>query len=181
MENSSNNNKLYLLVASFRYEDTNDLVLCHCNAAETLEGTTKYLFDIFDDVLKLNQKALDEIDGNGAYHSINDADYLDYLRKRNGFLLPYATLRYKVKKNLPLKMSDFSDITIFAVGAERGLCLYLNVHELDSYQRAFDIVEVTIDMLGYWDEYFPKLKETNNTNELFTLLYEACQRYNNAH
>ena len=181
MEQNPNNRKLYLLVASFRYEDTNDLILCHANAGETLEGATRYLFDIFDDALKLNQKALDEIDGNGAHHDINDVDYLEYIRKRNGFLLPYVTLRDKVKKKIPLKMSDFGDITIFSATAERGLCLYLNMYELDSYERAFDVVEVTIDMLGYWDEYFPKLKETPGTNEMFALLYEACNRYNNSH
>lgn len=177
----TDNRRIYLLVASFRYEDTNDLIICHCNADTSLEGTTKYLFGIFDDILRINQKTLDEIDGHGAHHDIDDRDYLEYLRKRNGFLLPYASLRYKVKNHLPLQKSDFSDITIFSATAERGLCLYLNLYELDSFDRAFDVVEVTIDMLGYWDKYFPKMKEVNNTTQLFTLLYEACSRYNKSH
>lgn len=171
---------IYLLVTSFRQEDTNDLILCHASAALTLEGTTDDLFKIFDGALQIQQKAMDEIDRCSS-HDINSADYVDYIRKRNGFLLPYVTLRDKVRKKVPLKKTDFDGITIFGVGIDRTTCLYLNLYELDSYDRTFDVVETTIDMLGYWDEYYPKLKETTNSNQLFGLLYEACGRYNKTH
>lgn len=171
---------VYLLVASLRYEDTNELSLCHCNAAATLEGTLDYLFKIFDDGLRLNQKLLDEIDGCPA-HNIDDPGYVDYIRKRNVFLLPYVSLRDKIKRKVPLTKADFSDITTFGVNTQRPICLYLSLYELESYERAFDVVEVTIDMLGYWDEYFPKLKETTDSIQLFNYLYEATNRYNNSH
>ena len=171
---------LYLLVASVRNEVDNKLLVCHCNVGETLEKTTEYLFSIFDDSLRMMQKAQDEQNEyETVYHDIDDPNYVDYVRKTNGFMLPYVALRDKVRKKIPLKKSDFDGITIFGVGKENGMCIYLSIYEIDSFERAYDIVEVTIDMLGYWDEYLPKLKEAKGSNELFNYLYEACKRFNN--
>lgn len=173
---------IYLLMACLRYEDTNELILCTTSVADSLEGTTKYLFSIYDDALRQNQEADDQKNGTPS-HDINSPNYVDYLYKNNIFLVPYASLRDKVRKKVPLNKHDFDGITTFGVGHDaRPLNLYLTMYEIESYERALDIVSVIIDMLGdeYYQEYEPKINATENTGELFKYLFEACNRYNSS-
>lgn len=174
---------IYLLMSCLRYEDTNELLLCNTSIADSLEGTTKYIFSIYDDVLRQNQEADDQKNGSG-HHDIDSPDYVDYLYRNNIFLVPYAALRDKVRKKVSLNKHDFDGVTIFGVGHDpRTLCLYLTMYEIESFDRALDIVSVIIDMLGdeYYQEYEPKINATENTGELFKYLFEACNRYNSSH